>query len=125
MARRQQRGFTLVEVLLVTSIVLILAAFSIPGYAAYRSRAFDAQVASTVRNVAGAEEAYFADRETYSSDVSALPLPSLGAIALTIGPGRSGDLRSSFTVHGTHPGAGHAFTWVSDPAPGQPHLIDG
>jgi type IV pilus assembly protein PilA len=64
---KNHKGFTLIELLVVIAIIGILAAIAIPQFAAYRSRGFDARAKSDLRNVATAEEAYFADSEVYKS----------------------------------------------------------
>ena len=64
---RQEKGFTLIELLVVIAIIGILAAIAIPQFAQYRQRGFDSRAKSDLRNVATAEEAYFADTEKYFS----------------------------------------------------------
>jgi type IV pilus assembly protein PilA len=63
----KEKGFTLIELLVVVAIIGILAAIAIPQFAAYRARGFDARAKSDLRNVATAEEAYFADNEVYKN----------------------------------------------------------
>jgi prepilin-type N-terminal cleavage/methylation domain-containing protein len=69
---RAEGGFTLIELLVVIAIIGILAAIAIPQFAAYRRRGYDSQVKSDLRNAATAQEAYFGDKNTYSSDYTEL-----------------------------------------------------
>ncbi len=121
--RPSNAGFTLIELLVVTSIIGILASLAIPQYAAYRQRAFDAKVAAAVRHVATGEEAYYAENRVYTSNVGDLLGMVLDDVEITISAGNSGNLNSSFKIHGSHPGAGHDYDWVSDPGPGEPNFI--
>ena len=63
----KEKGFTLIELLVVIAIIGILAAIAIPQFAEYRARGFDARAKSDLRNVASAEEAYYADYEVYKN----------------------------------------------------------
>lgn len=124
MATRHESGFTLLELLVVVSIVGILASIAIPQYASYRARGFDSIVESQVRHVATGQEAYFAGHSTYSSDVTSLEgMVMDDGVTITIGPGNSGDIASSFKIHGTHDQASHEYDWVSDPLPGEPNFV--
>jgi prepilin-type N-terminal cleavage/methylation domain-containing protein len=69
---RSEGGFTLIELLVVIAIIGILAAIAIPQFAAYRRRGYDSQAKSDLRNLATAQEAYFTDKNAYSSTPSGL-----------------------------------------------------
>jgi len=64
---RDEKGFTLIELLVVIAIIGILAAIAIPQFAAYRRRAYDSDAKAAVKNMATAQEAYFVDKDTYTS----------------------------------------------------------
>jgi len=57
--RHSENGFTLLELMVVVSIVAILSAIAIPLFLDYQTSAFDARANSDLRNAANAEEAYF------------------------------------------------------------------
>jgi type IV pilus assembly protein PilA len=114
--KRNQKGFTLIELLVVIAIIGILAAIAIPQFAAYRSRGFDARAKSDLRNVATAEEAYFADSEVYKSCTDATCpglLPGIEAVSngVTLGMVAAA---TSFTGTSTHSkGTGITCDWDS------------
>jgi type IV pilus assembly protein PilA len=65
MLTRNEKGFTLIELMIVIAIIGILAAIAIPQFSAYRLRAYNAGAESQCRNIGTAMEGYFADKETY------------------------------------------------------------
>ena len=79
----KQYGFTLLELLIVMTIVGIISAIAVPQYTNYKRRAFDMRAQSDLQSAALAEEAYFLDSEAYLSckDDDCLQLPGLGAIS--------------------------------------------
>ena len=89
----------------------------------YRARGYDSKVMSAVRHVATGEEAYFAGHQMYTDNIARLDGMVVADVSITISPGNSGDLATSFRVHGSHPQAAHEFDWVSDPVPGDPNFI--
>ena len=79
-----RKGFTLIELLIVVVIIGILAAIAIPKFASTKEKAYLASMKSDLRNLATAEEGYFADNQVYLSGNAsnlagvATPLVALG-----------------------------------------------
>jgi type IV pilus assembly protein PilA len=65
MNTRNEKGFTLIELMIVIAIIGILAAIAIPQFSAYRARSYNAAAEADIRNLATAQEAYFVDNQGY------------------------------------------------------------
>lgn len=61
----QLNGFTLIEVLVVISIIGILAAFILPNLTGIRGRASDAQAKNNLNQIKSALRLYYNDNQTY------------------------------------------------------------
>jgi type IV pilus assembly protein PilA len=76
------KGFTLIELLIVVVIIGILAVLAIPKFANTKEKALVASMKSDLRNLAGAQEAYWNENQTYYA--GAIPNP---ALKFSVSPG--------------------------------------
>ena len=57
--KKKEKGFTLIELMIVISIVSILAAIAIPAYSAYQERSYISLCVSDSKNAYKAAQCYF------------------------------------------------------------------
>ena len=76
--KRNEKGFTLIELMIVIAIIGILAAIAIPQFSAYRTRSYNSSAQSDVRNIATAQEAYYVDNSSYTNVTDDLTGTSYG-----------------------------------------------
>ena len=69
---RDTSGFTLLELLIVMVIMGILVLISIPRFTGARDKAYRAQMQTDLRTLVTAEEAYYDDNQTYTTQVNLL-----------------------------------------------------
>ncbi len=69
---RDERGFSLIELLVVVFIITLLALLALPTFLGTRVRAWDRATQADVRNAFAAEKAYYTDNLTYTEDAAAL-----------------------------------------------------
>jgi type IV pilus assembly protein PilA len=60
-AKKDQKGFTLIELMIVIAIIGILAAIAIPQFSEYRKRAYKGAVVADLKNAFTAAQAYLTD----------------------------------------------------------------
>jgi len=102
---REARGFSLIELLIVVSVILIIAAIAIPNFLRSKMRANEASAVSSLRSITTAEVVYCT---TYNVGYSST-LPALGGNGGTISASNAG-LIDSVLSSGSK--SGYTFTYA-------------
>ena len=59
--KKNEKGFTLIELMIVIAIIGILAAIAIPNFISYRKRSYDTSANADIKNLYTAAQAYYVD----------------------------------------------------------------
>ncbi len=81
---RDNKGFTLVELLIVTVIIGILAAIAIPKFSATREKAYFAAMKSDLKNLASQQEIYYSDEYAYTATQADLSFVASDAVTVVV-----------------------------------------
>jgi prepilin-type N-terminal cleavage/methylation domain-containing protein len=94
--KKYEKGFTLIELMIVMAIIGLLAAIAIPQFSAYRTRSFNSAAVADLRNAMGAQEVYYVNHQVYANSASDL----IGSYGLTYTP----NVSLTLTVTGSSTG---------------------
>lgn len=98
--REKSRGFTLVELLIVTVLIGLLAAIALPKFVNTREKSMLASMKSDLRNLATAQENYFSTWYTYSSSINNFDFNMTQNVSITIGEADNSGWRATATHTG-------------------------
>jgi len=109
---RNEKGFTLIELMIVIAIIGILAAIAIPQFSAYRTRGYNASSEADLRNLATAEEAYYTDKLSYDASLTTLATGGFGfSQSANVTLTTTGDT-TSYTITSTHQAGNKTYTLI-------------
>ena len=70
---RRESGYSLVEVMVVTAIIAILAGVAVPAYINYRNRAIQSEAVEALLRAKMDQEIFWAENNRYAATIGCLP----------------------------------------------------
>src|SRR6185369_9900052 len=75
---RMQRGFTLIELMIVVAIIGILAAIAVPNFSKMQAKSKQSEAKTNLRALYTAAKTRFAEKDDYGDATAATVFPQIG-----------------------------------------------
>ncbi len=108
-----QRGFSLIELMIVVALIGILAAIAIPNFLSYQARAKQSEAKTNLVAIHTAEVAYFAEQNSYGDTFAKIGFAVAGSSPLyhyVLGSSTTGAALGGCTVPAADPVSAKGFT---------------
>ena len=79
--RSKQRGFTLIELMMVVAIVAILAAVAYPSYMSYLAKGNRSAAEAHLMDIAQSQQRYLLDARSYAADLTTLNVTTPSSVS--------------------------------------------
>ena len=111
MILRRNKGFSIIELIIVIAIIGILAAIGIPQFSKYRRLSHNASALSDIKNAITAQEAYYAANRVYAGSLDRL------TVTQDLDTSRDVDViingnESSYTISSSHPSGDKTYLYT-------------
>ena len=109
--RSHQRGFTLIELMIVVVVLGILAAIAIPNYSDYKNKSRRNEGRTLLMQIVAKQEQFFQDNRSYSGDLRNIGTLAASSVAATTASSPNG----YYTVTINRPDA-YSYVLTATPA---------